>query len=180
MPADLNADLARSTSAGSPPAIKYRTPPMVRNTVAIPARIVITQVRMLVRIVPRSLGAAQRTGPSAASAGTGVVRTTSTATAAVSAKPVMTRVRVARCLVVRCLVVRCLVVRFMVVHLPPPVWGLVVTAGGVTRKRGGGRGSAAPSKAIARRGVNGVGCPDAAANSASLVTPSTTANGYPW
>src|SRR6266508_580089 len=143
---------------------------MVRNTVAIPARIVITQVRMLDRIVPRSLGAAQRTGPSAAKAGTGVVRTTSTATAAVSAKPVMTRVRVARCLVVRCLVA----------HLPPPVWGLVVTAGGVTRKRGGGCGSAAPSKAIARRGVNGVGCPDAAANSASLVTPSTTANGYPW
>src|SRR6266540_6018241 len=175
MPADLNADLARSTSAGSPPAIKYRTPPMVRNTVAIPARIVITQVRMLVRIVPRSLGAAQRTGPSAASAGSGVVRTTSTATAAVSAKPVMTRVRVARCLVVRCLVVR-----FMVVHLPPPVRGLVVTAGGVTRKRGGGCGSTAPFKAIARRGVNGVGCPDAAANSASLVTPSTTANGYPW
>src|SRR6266511_4189939 len=110
--------------------------------------------------MPADLNAAQRTGPSAASAGSGVVRTTSTATAAVSAKPVMTRVRVARCLVVRCLVVR-----FMVVHLPPPVRGLVVTAGGVTRKRGGGCGSAAPFKAIARHGVNGVGCPDAAAES---------------
>src|SRR5437763_15841247 len=119
---------------------------MVRNTVAIPARIVITQVRMLDRIVPRSLGAAQTTGPSAAQAGTGVVRTTSTAMAAVRAKPVMTRVRVARslvvrclgvrCLVVRCLVVRSVVVRFMVVDLPTPVRGLLETAGAVTSKWG--------------------------------------------
>src|SRR6266511_3238306 len=39
MPADLNADLALSTSVGSPPAVRYRTPPMVRYRVATAARI---------------------------------------------------------------------------------------------------------------------------------------------
>src|SRR3954453_21625442 len=53
MPADRKAALARSTADGSPPAITYRTPPMVKNRVATPARIPMSQFRRLATIVGR-------------------------------------------------------------------------------------------------------------------------------
>src|SRR6266540_442934 len=54
MPADFSEPLARSTSAGSPPAIRYRAPPMVRNRVATAAMIPVIQVVMLPMTVGRS------------------------------------------------------------------------------------------------------------------------------
>src|SRR6266704_6577845 len=68
MAADFSAVLAFSTSAGSPPAIRYRSPPIVRNKVATAARIPTTQAVVL--LITWAIEVAARTVPWLASAGT--------------------------------------------------------------------------------------------------------------
>src|SRR5436190_23715191 len=74
MAADFSAVLAFSTSPGSPPAIRYRTPPMVRNKVATPARIPTIQAVVLLITWPivaaasRWLGAGGRASTAVAAA----------------------------------------------------------------------------------------------------------------
>src|SRR5438874_1671788 len=72
MPADLNADLALTTSVGSPPAVRYRTPPMVRYRVATAARIPMIHARRLSMTCARPLvsGAARGVPATCANAGT--------------------------------------------------------------------------------------------------------------
>src|SRR6266511_2389571 len=84
MPADFNEPLARSTSAGSPPAIRYRAPPMVRNRVATAAMMPVIHTVMLLITVGRS--ATARGAGSAASAGAPAVTSTVMAAAVVAAK----------------------------------------------------------------------------------------------
>src|SRR6266545_1227940 len=89
MPADLNADLALSTSVGSPPAVRYRTPPMVRYRVATAARIPMIHARRLSMTCARPLvsGAARgvpATWANAGTAGTRMVGTRIRTVAAVS------------------------------------------------------------------------------------------------
>src|SRR6266566_2112218 len=64
MAADFSAVLAFSTSPGSPPAIRYLSPPMVRNSVAIPARIPTTHaVVLLITWVIEAAAASAPPGP---------------------------------------------------------------------------------------------------------------------
>src|SRR2546423_12992929 len=80
MPADLNADLALSTSVGSPPAVRYRTPPMVRYRVATAARIPMIHARRLSMTCARPLvsGAARGVPATCANTGTAGTRTVGT------------------------------------------------------------------------------------------------------
>src|SRR5579875_791668 len=78
MAADLRAILAFSTWPGSPPAVKYLKPPMVRNRVATPARIPTIQLVRL-EITPLS------DGDVAAAAGGAVAKRTTAAMAAAHA-----------------------------------------------------------------------------------------------
>src|SRR6266545_6002897 len=120
MPADFSEPLARSTSAGSPPAIRYRAPPMVRNRVATAAMMPVIQVVMLPMTVGRS--ATARGIGSAAYAAAAAVATVALAAMVITAR----RMRL----------------RNMGAHTSRPSgWGMCEWMGGVTAERGGAVGA---------------------------------------
>src|SRR3954470_860991 len=117
MPADLNADLALSTSVGSPPAVRYRTPPMVRYSVATAARIPMIHARRLSMTCARPLvsGAASGVPATCANAGTAgpaMVGTRMRTVAAASRPAAATMVVIS--------------LWYMVVGTSRPAWGRVV------------------------------------------------------
>src|SRR6266516_1927326 len=80
MAADFSAVLAFSTSPGSPPAIRYRSPPIVRNKVATPARM--PTIHVVVLAITWAIEAAASTPPVLASAGGPAASTIAVRTAA--------------------------------------------------------------------------------------------------
>src|SRR5205809_7803219 len=74
MAADFSAVLAFSTSPGSPPAIRYRSPPTVKNSVAIPARI--PTIHAVVLLITWAIDAAAASAPPGPVAGGGTAAST--------------------------------------------------------------------------------------------------------